>query len=41
MTHFYREVTPQELFGLVSLHLDDIEAVARGLDEAAARLAAT
>jgi len=41
MTHFYREVTPQELFDPVSLHLDDIEAVARGLDEAAARLAAT
>lgn len=39
MTHFYREITPEEIFGLVSSHLTEIEEVATALDEAAARLA--
>jgi uncharacterized protein YutE (UPF0331/DUF86 family) len=39
LTHFYREVTPGELFGVVEEHLGDIEALADELRAAAGRLA--
>jgi uncharacterized protein YutE (UPF0331/DUF86 family) len=38
MTHFYAEVTPAELYGIVSSQLGDVEAVAEELRQAAIRL---
>jgi uncharacterized protein YutE (UPF0331/DUF86 family) len=40
LTHFYGEVTPRELYGIVCDDLDDLEAVADALRRAAGRLAA-
>ncbi len=40
LTHFYDEVTPRELYGIVCDDLDDLEAVADALRQAASRLAA-
>ena len=40
-THFYREVTPEELYGIVSGHLGDLEAMIDELRAAAGRLART
>jgi uncharacterized protein YutE (UPF0331/DUF86 family) len=39
LTHFYREVTPEELYGIVANELDDIEEAAAELRRAAARAA--
>lgn len=39
LTHFYDEVTPRELYGIVRDDLGDLEAVASALREAASRLA--
>jgi uncharacterized protein YutE (UPF0331/DUF86 family) len=39
LTHHYDEVTPAELFGVISQRLGDLEAVADALRTAAARLA--
>jgi uncharacterized protein YutE (UPF0331/DUF86 family) len=41
LTHFYDEVTPRELYGIVHRELGDLEAVADALRDAAGRLAAT
>jgi len=38
LTHHYDEVTPAELFAVVTEHLADLEAVAEALRAAAARL---
>jgi uncharacterized protein YutE (UPF0331/DUF86 family) len=38
LTHFYAEVTSEELFEIVSQRLDDLSAVAAELRQAAARL---
>jgi uncharacterized protein YutE (UPF0331/DUF86 family) len=38
MTHFYADVTPEELFEIVNRHLDDLVAVAAELRQAATRL---
>lgn len=40
LTHFYDEVTPRELYGIVCHELGDLEAVADELRDAASRLAA-
>ncbi len=40
LTHFYDEVTPRELYGIVRDELGDVEAVAEALRDAASRLAA-
>jgi uncharacterized protein YutE (UPF0331/DUF86 family) len=40
LTHFYDEVTPQELYAIVRDELGDLEAVADALRQAASRLAA-
>ena len=40
LTHFYAEITPEELFDIVSRRLDDVAAVAGELRQAAARIAA-
>ncbi|HEV8237991.1 MAG TPA: HepT-like ribonuclease domain-containing protein [Thermoanaerobaculia bacterium] len=39
LTHFYREVTGEELYAIVANELDDIAAVAEALAKAAARAA--
>ena len=39
LTHHYDEVTPEELYSIVTGHLPDIETAARELGQAAARLA--
>lgn len=39
LTHHYDEVTPQELFAVVSRELRDLESIARELSRAAAHLA--
>ncbi len=39
LTHFYREVTPIELYGVLRNDLGDIEAIAEALRGAASRLA--
>jgi uncharacterized protein YutE (UPF0331/DUF86 family) len=39
LTHHYDEVTPAELFAVVSQHLGDLEALGEALRAAAARLA--
>lgn len=39
LTHHYDEVTPRELFEIISGHLDDLEAIAEALRDAASRLA--
>ena len=39
LTHFYREVTPEELYVLVVSQLDDVELVSAELRRSAARLA--
>lgn len=39
LTHFYREVTPEELFAVVEGDLGDVEALAAELRAAAGRLA--
>jgi uncharacterized protein YutE (UPF0331/DUF86 family) len=39
LTHHYAEVTPVELFAVVSNHLGDLEAIADALQVAAGRLA--
>jgi len=39
LTHFYDEVTPRELYGIVCDELGDLEAVADALRHAASRLA--
>jgi uncharacterized protein YutE (UPF0331/DUF86 family) len=39
LTHHYAEVTPAELFAVVSNHLGDLEAIADALQVAAGRLA--
>ena len=39
LTHHYDEVTPAELFAVVSEHLGDLETIAEALRAAAARLA--
>lgn len=41
LTHHYDEVTPGELFAIISQRLGDVEAVAEALRAAAARLAGT
>lgn len=41
LTHFYDEVTPRELYGIVHRELGDLEAIADALRDAAGRLAAT
>jgi len=38
LTHFYSEITPDELFGIVSGQLGDVEKVAVELRQAAARI---
>lgn len=38
LTHYYDEVTPAELFGLLTAHVQDIRAVADALRAAAARV---
>jgi uncharacterized protein YutE (UPF0331/DUF86 family) len=40
LTHHYDEVTPSELYAVITRHLDDVEAIAVELRTAAARLAA-
>jgi len=39
MTHFYDEITPEGLFGIVRDRLGDIESIASALRKAGARLA--
>lgn len=39
LTHFYAEVTPEELFQILTLHLGDLELIAEELRVAAGRLA--
>lgn len=39
LTHFYNEVTPHEIYGVVCHDLGDLEAVALALRDAAGRLA--
>lgn len=39
LTHHYDEVTPTELFAVITRHLKDVEALANELRSAAARLA--
>jgi uncharacterized protein YutE (UPF0331/DUF86 family) len=39
MTHFYDEITPEELFGIVRDRLGDIESLSSALRKAATRLA--
>lgn len=39
LTHFYREVTPGELYAVVRDHLGDVERIAGALRQAAGRLA--
>ena len=39
LTHFYADVTPQELFAIVTAELADVEKVANELRRAAGRLA--
>ena len=39
LTHFYDEVTPEELFGIVAHDLEDLERLAGALRNAAGRLA--
>jgi len=41
LTHFYAEITPQELFQILTAELGDIEKVAGELRRAAARLEAS
>jgi uncharacterized protein YutE (UPF0331/DUF86 family) len=41
LTHFYREVTPEELFAVVARHLGDIETLADELRATAGKLAGT
>jgi uncharacterized protein YutE (UPF0331/DUF86 family) len=41
LTHHYDEVTPVELFVVVTRHLDDVVAIASELRSAAARLASS
>ena len=40
LTHFYAEITPEELFLIVTGELGDVEKVADELQRAASRLAA-
>lgn len=40
LTHFYEEVTPRELYGIVCHELGDLQAVSEALQGAAGRLAA-
>lgn len=40
LTHFYAEVTPAELYGILKSELSDVEVVAEELKRAARRLAA-
>lgn len=39
LPHFYDEVTPREIYGIVRHELGDVEGVAEGLRQAASRLA--
>ncbi len=39
LTHHYDDVTPEELYGLVTTRLADVEAASNALRDAAARLA--
>jgi uncharacterized protein YutE (UPF0331/DUF86 family) len=39
LTHFYDEVTPRELFGILKDDLDDLRRIAERLSSAASRLA--
>jgi uncharacterized protein YutE (UPF0331/DUF86 family) len=39
LTHHYDEVTPRELFEIITGHLDELEAIAETLRSAASRLA--
>ena len=39
LTHHYDEVTPRELFEIITGHLDDLESIAEALRSAASRLA--
>ena len=39
LTHYYDEVTPEELFGIVAHDLEDLERLAGALRDAAARMA--
>jgi uncharacterized protein YutE (UPF0331/DUF86 family) len=41
LTHFYQEVTPEELFGIVRNELGDLEQIAEELRQAAARASQT
>jgi len=41
LTHFYDEVTPRELYGIIRHELRDIERAAEALRDAASRLART
>lgn len=41
LIHHYEEVTPDELFGIVDLHLGDLDAIGNELRAAAKRLAAS
>jgi uncharacterized protein YutE (UPF0331/DUF86 family) len=41
LIHHYEEVTPEELFGIVDLHLGDLDAIGSELRAAAKRLAAS
>ena len=38
LTHFYQEVTPEELYGIVKEELGDLEQIAEELRQAAARM---
>ncbi len=38
LTHFYQEVTPEELYGIVKDELGDLEQIAEELRQAAARM---
>jgi uncharacterized protein YutE (UPF0331/DUF86 family) len=38
LTHFYQEVTPEELYGIVKNELGDVEQIAEELRQAAARM---
>jgi uncharacterized protein YutE (UPF0331/DUF86 family) len=40
LTHFYADVTPEELFQILTLHLGDLDLIAEELRVAAGRLAA-
>lgn len=41
LTHFYQEVTAEELFGIVQNQLEDLEQIADELRQAAARMSQT